>query len=123
MDKPRALEVVNTLASGVDPFTGEIFPAQSTLQNPEVVRALYVAAIALGNEISGRKPAKASNANQPEKAGLPWSADEDRELLTAFDSGRSEKELAATHQRTLNAIRARLVRFGRLQLPNPRADG
>jgi hypothetical protein len=50
----------------------------------------------------------------PAKTGEPWSEDEDRKLLAAFDSGRSLQELAAAHQRTLAGVRARLLKYGRI---------
>lgn len=120
MDKTRALEILTGLAAGIDPLTGEIFPPQSTLQHPEIIRALYVAAIALNGEPAGSRPGKPRNPDPPGKAGMPWTADEDRDLLAAFDSGRSEKELAAEHRRTPNAIRSRLLRYGRIEArPEP----
>ena len=50
----------------------------------------------------------------PQKTGEPWSEDEDRKLLAAFDAGRGLQELAAAHERTTSAVRARLVKYGRL---------
>jgi hypothetical protein len=74
------------------------------------VRALYRAATALEKvEIRERKAAQL-----PAKTGEPWSEDEDRKLLAAFDAGHALGELAAKHQRTQTGIRARLVKYGRL---------
>src|SRR3990170_2929380 len=47
MDASQALAVVRSLANGVDPASGEVFPAESAYQRPDVVRALYEAASAL----------------------------------------------------------------------------
>ena len=47
MEQAQALAVVRSLANGVDPETGEVFPAESAYQRPLVVRALYEAASAL----------------------------------------------------------------------------
>lgn len=47
MDAAQALAVVRSLANGVDPESGEVFPPESTYQRPQVVRALYEAATAL----------------------------------------------------------------------------
>ena len=41
MDANQALAVVRSLANGVDPETGEVFPPESAYQRPLVVRALY----------------------------------------------------------------------------------
>ncbi len=60
-----------------------------------------------------------SNVVKPKpNVGKPWSADEDKQLLAAFDSGQSLAEIATTHGRTLGGIRARLEKHGRLE-PSP----
>ena len=46
MDAAQALTVVRSLANGVDPESGEVFPPESAYQRPQVVRALYEAASA-----------------------------------------------------------------------------
>ncbi len=115
MDQQRALEIVQSLASGVDPFTEKAFRSDSLLQNPDVVRALFTAAAALqSNEPKGPKPKAAKDAALPSAAGKPWSKAEDDQLVKSFDGGVGEKELAVRHQRTHNAIRARLVKLGKL---------
>ena len=110
MDASQALAVVRSLANGVDPATGEVFPAESAYQRPDVVRALYEAASALERQerYDRRK------AEMPLKTGEPWTEDEDRKLLAAFDAGRALQELAAAHERTLGAVRARLLKYGRI---------
>jgi hypothetical protein len=50
----------------------------------------------------------------PPKTGEPWSEDEDRKLLAAFDAGRALQELAQAHERTMGAVRARLLKYGRI---------
>src|SRR6266513_1540534 len=95
MDSTQALAVVRSLASGVDPESGEVFPAESADQRALVVRALYEAASAL-------------------ERGEPWSEDEDRKPVAAFDAGRALQELAAAHERTMGAVRARLLKYGRI---------
>jgi hypothetical protein len=110
MDQSQALAVVRSLANGVDPESGEVFPAESTYQRPQVVRALYEAATALERveRFERRK------AQMPAKTGEPWSEDEDRKLLASFDAGRALQELAAAHERTMGAVRARLLKYGRI---------
>jgi hypothetical protein len=116
MEQIRALEVIQSLAAGTDPVTGEILGAGSSLQNPEVVRALFVAAAALQSATRPATPkaAKAKDPTQPPAAGKAWSPDEDAQLAAEFDAGTPEPELAAKHQRTAGAIRYRLVKLGRL---------
>lgn len=110
MEQAEALAVVRSLANGVDPQTGETFEPQSAYQRPQTVRALYAAAEALeqAERVERRK------TQLPAKTGEPWQEEEDRQLLAAFDAGRSLEELAGTHQRTRAGIRARLLKYGRL---------
>jgi hypothetical protein len=110
MDQSEALSVVRSLANGVDPGTGEVFPADSVYQRAQTVRALYAAAEALekAERFERRK------RELPAKTGEPWSEDEDRKLLSGFDAGRGLPDLAAAHQRTQTGVRARLVKYGRL---------
>ena len=110
MDQTQALAIVRSLANGVDPESGEVFAPDSAYQRPQVVRALYEAAAALERieRFERRK------SQMPQKTGEPWSEEEDRKLLAAFDAGRALQELAAAHERTQTGIRARLVKYGRL---------
>ena len=110
MEQAQALAIVRSLADGVDPESGEMFPPESAYQRPQVVRALYAAAEALdrSERFERRK------AQLPAKTGEPWSEEEDRKLLAAFDAGGVLAELAGAHQRTQTGIRARLVKYGRM---------
>jgi hypothetical protein len=110
MNQSEALSVVRSLANGIDPASGDAFPADSAYQRSDVVRALFVAADAL--ERSERFSRRREDL--PAKAGQPWTEDEDRKLLASFDAGHGLQELAATHERTQTGIRARLVKYGRL---------
>lgn len=110
MDSAQALAVVRSLANGVDPDSGEVFPPDSTYQRPQIVRALFEAATALERQqrFDRRK------AVLPKNTGKPWGEDEDRRLLAAFDTGRGLHEIATSHERTVTGVRARLVKYGRL---------
>lgn len=110
MDAAQALALVRSLANGVDPETGEVFAPETPYQRPQVVRALYEAASALERiERFERR-----RSQMPQKTGEPSSEEEDRKLLAAFDAGRALQELAAAHERTMGAVRARLLKYGRI---------
>ena len=109
MNQSQALEVVRSLANGVDPHTGEVFPAESPYQRAQTVRALFAAAEALEQ----RERAERRRETLPSKTGAPWTEDEDRALLAGFDAGRAVPELALEHQRTQHGIRTRLLKYGR----------
>ncbi len=120
MDEAKALAIVAALANGVNPLTGEVFAVESPYQSPEVIRALYCAVRAL--ETTGRRRTRAQGSASS-NAGKPWTDDEDRRLLSAFDGGRPLAELAQAHGRTRGGIQARLVRHGRLTPEGDRPIG
>jgi hypothetical protein len=53
MEKQHALKILNSLANGVHPATGEVYAADSPYQHPDTVRALFEAI----RSIDGVRPA------------------------------------------------------------------
>lgn len=111
MSPLEAKFIIEALANGIDPETGEIISAQSTFNNPSVIRSLFVAVKALDSEHKRFERAK----GLPDNAGRPWAENEDQELLALFDSNASIKDMAEKHARTQGAIASRLVRLGRIK--------
>jgi hypothetical protein len=110
MNEQRALAIVSALADGVNPITGEVFPAESPYQDVQIVRALGLLVRAL--ESKSRVRPKSS---MPSNAGKPWNDSEDEQLLREFDRGQSVQKLADLHGRTVAGIQARLERHGRIK--------
>ena len=110
MSPNEAKSIIEALANGVDPETGEVLSAQSVFNNPQVIRALFVATKALDSLVKKEKREK----TLPDNAGKSWSESEDSELLTAYDSRHVVKDIAVKHGRTEGSIVARLVRLGRI---------
>ena len=118
MTPKEAKQVLEVLARGIDPETGEVLAQDSPIHNPHVIRALFMAVMAL--EQGGDKPVRLK-AERSGNAGKSWTPDEDKQLLAAFDAGTDVPALAKIHQRTSGAIKARLIRHGRLQPDNNEA--
>ncbi len=116
MGNTNALQIIQQLANGIDPHSGEVFRADSPYQHPDTVRALFAAARALEAQ-SAPKPRAAGAENAPQNAGKPWSSDEDAALASAFDAGKQIPDLAAEHQRSRFAIEARLAKLGKIEPP------
>ena len=106
----RHLAILEALADGVHPLTGEELPDESLYQNAKVLRALLAAMEALKKD-SAREARKAV---LPAKAGNPWSDEEDQILVERFEGGMSFAELAKEHGRTEGAIKSRLTKLGKL---------
>jgi hypothetical protein len=115
MDQDKALSILQALSAGTDPITGAPFPAASTYQHPDVVRALYQAVRALETAVAAQKRQAARPAAG--NSGKPWTKEEDDRLVAAFDKGTSIDDLAVAHARSRLAIEARLARFGRIPMP------
>ena len=113
MERDKALGILKALANGVDPGTGEQFPAGSPYQDSDTVRALYYAIQSLVNPArTGER--SAPQKDQPENAGRPWSDEEEAQLGQAFESGKNILDLAKEHKRSRIAIEARLVKLGKI---------
>jgi len=108
MQEQRARKILQALVQGVDPTTGAELEAGTVLQRADVLRALLAGVAAL-EQISARAQRR---AQLPENVGLPWSSDEERMLVSEFQSGDPLSDIASKHGRTLRAIEARLERLG-----------
>ena len=134
METQKTLQILRTLADGIDPATGEQFATSSAYQHPDTVRALFSAVRMLESpaaSASAPAPAKQAGAapvkqaGAPAKPGLensgrPWSEEEDARLGSTYDAGRSIEELAGIHKRSKWAIEARLARLGKIPEPPSR---
>ncbi|NLM83213.1 MAG: hypothetical protein GX189_00675 [Clostridiales bacterium] len=108
MDIAQALEMLKTLADGVNPLTGETLAPTDSCNQPEIICALYCV-------IREVEKKKVRQKKLPENAGKPWTKEEESILCQMFDAGSSKKELSSYFKRTSGAIAARLVRLGKIQ--------
>jgi hypothetical protein len=113
MSPMEAKKIIEALAAGIDPETGESLPSESILNSPRVIRALYAADAALTKAVKRGD----RESSIPVNAGRAWSEEEDEALLANFDSGIPVEEIAQRHARTRGAITSRLVRHGRIKDP------
>jgi len=117
----EALNIVQSLADGIDPITGEVFPPESPYQHPQIIRSLYTVICAF-KETDAQKTQTPLTKNTPANTGKPWSAEDDAALIKDFDMGISLRQLAAKLQRTTYAVEVRLLKLGRnLENPNESA--
>ena len=115
MEITEARSIVKTLAQGVDPTTGEVFPPDSPYNHPNTIRALFkVVELAWP---PGRSKLSVDERRQrnierglPRNAGLPWSDDHREAVADGFKNGRTIRELADAFERSLTAINAELIR-------------
>lgn len=121
MDINKAKEIVEMLADGIDPTTGELLPSDSHYNDPEIIRALFTVLRSV------RMPAKASkktieekqkdnlDAGRPRNAGLPWSDEQKTEVSSLFGQGKTIEELSEYFERTHGAIKSELTHQGLIE--------
>lgn len=119
MEREHALKILNALANGVHPATGEVFSADSPYQHPDTVRALFEAVRMV--EGGAAKPASApaterKTSEVPANTFVRWSLEEEVRLAAAFDAGKTTAELAKLHNRSRAAIEARLLKMGKIDV-------
>ena len=115
MDREQTLKVLNALANGVHPATGEVFPADSAYQHPDTVRALFEAVRNLDGGVANGGGEKRST-EVPANTFVRWTPDEEERLAAAFDAGKTSAELARLHNRSRAAIEARLLKLGKIDV-------
>ncbi|QJW85020.1 hypothetical protein HK414_20130 [Ramlibacter terrae] len=115
MELQIARQIIDTLAQGIHPVTGEAMPEDSPYNAPPVIRALHAVSRAL-DDGGASEPAR-SRRSLPPNAGKPWSGQEDAALETAFDAGIAMKQVAEELGRTPFAVEQRLVKLGKVQAP------
>jgi len=118
MELQVARQIIDTLAQGIHPITGEAMPDDSPYNAPPVIRALHAVARAL--EGVGTAPAAEPPKARPQlppNAGKKWSPQEDAALETAFDAGIPLKQAAQELGRTAFAVEQRLVKLGKIEAP------
>lgn len=104
------ISLLERLADGIDPFTGEVLPDEHLLQHPQVVRALFHAIRAV--ERKGQEVQR--DRSLPANAGSAWTKEEEQKLIERFDAKTSVTEIARLHGRSKGAIASRLVHLGKL---------
>lgn len=110
MDGRHASVTLRALIDGVDPRTGEALARDGVLNDPDILRALFLGVEALEGVRAGSK-----RRIGPANAGNRWSADEDAQLRRLWEAGAAEQDLAARFGRSTLGVRSRLVKFGLLE--------
>jgi len=122
MEREQALRILNALANGVHPATGEKFAADSPYQHPDTVRALFEAMRVVEGQATAPATSASTSASAPARrpalpqsgSGSRWTGEEEQRLASAFDAGKTVDELARAHGRSRAGIEARLVRLGKM---------
>ena len=97
MQFTEAVKIVEALAEGYDPDTGECLPADNACQRPDVIRALYLVVQKVKHP-AGLPPAALANAAKP------WTAAEEAGPARAYESGVTVARLAQMGRHAVRAL-------------------
>ena len=103
MDARYACELLESLADGVNPITGEILSDDDSCNQPDIIRALHKAVAVLKEKNTAKR--------LPANAGKPWLPEDEEKLKLMFENGCSKKDICAYFKRTEGAIAARLFQL------------
>ncbi len=118
------LKIVEALANGIDPITGELLPSESPYNHPDVIRALFTTLNLVNNPVKKapkvkktpeQKQAENVENGLPKNAGLPWTDEQRADLAQQFSSGEEIKVLAEIYGRTNGAITSELKKQGLIE--------
>jgi hypothetical protein len=121
MDIHEAKEIVELLANGFDPTTGEVFPSNSPYNKPEIISALFTVLNSVRPPTRARKKSIEEKQNdniengKPKNAGLPWKLEERKEVADLFNDGKTIEELSDYFERTSGAIKSELTHQGLIE--------
>ena len=118
MEIQAARQIIDTLAQGVHPVTGEVMPDDSPYNAPPVIRALVAASRALEGKRKASDRTERVARVQPSNQGKPWSPEDDTRLEAAYTAGADLKLLAQELGRSHFGVESRLVKLGKLP-PRP----
>jgi len=118
MELQVARQIIDTLAQGIHPVTGEAMPDDSPYNAPPVIRALHVVSRALEGAGPPAQPEpERPQRPRPPNAGKSWTDQEDQALAIAFDAGIALKQIAQELGRTVFAVEQRLIKLGKVPAP------
>lgn len=110
MNQLEPQNVMRYLAEGIDPISLNPLSEDSPLQKPYLIRVFYAAADALVRI----RAYESRKSRLPKNAGRSWTPFEDEQLSASFSAGTTIKVLSSEHERTSAAIRARLIKLGKI---------
>lgn len=111
MTNEQASKILGVILQGIDPVTGEILSEDHFCNQPDVMRALHLAIVALSGGVNQTK------AEAPKKlsAGRPWTDDDLIALKKLYLAGTSMEEICRTLVRRERGVNRQLVYLGLIE--------
>ena len=110
MELYKAVQMIESVANGIHPETGEGFPQDSPYNSPGIIRALFTCTQHITHSLprikktADQKQAENKIKGLPKNAGLPWTKEMKTQLAELFKAGENPTNLARILERTQYAI-------------------
>jgi len=117
MHQDKTISIIEGLANGIDPITGEILPEDSPYNHPEVIRALFHV---INLVPKAKKPKKTIEQKQqdnidkglPKNFGLPWNDSDVQLVISNYNTNVSIEVIANQMARKASSIIGLLRKHG-----------
>lgn len=118
MELYKAVQMIESVANGINPESGEAFPTDAPYNSPGIIRALFTCTQHIGHsppknkKTVEEKQAENKGKGLPLNAGLPWTKEMKAELANLYKDGETPANLAQKLERTQYAILLELKKQG-----------
>ncbi len=118
MDTPQILNIIKSLANGIDPTSGELYALGSPYNHPTITSALFGCLSLVNNPPKKTKWTLEKRQDDnlqkgyPRNSNTPWTEALKIDLAEQFNAAISTNELAVRFERTHGAILAQLKQQG-----------
>ncbi|MCL1048858.1 hypothetical protein L2755_04340 [Shewanella abyssi] len=118
------LKIIEALANGINPLTGEALPEESPYNSPEIIRALFSTLEFIKypakkqpkvKKTLEQKQAENLENGLPKNAGLPWTEEQKNNIAEQFKIGKLVSVLAVEFERTNGSINSELKKQGLIE--------
>ena len=111
MTNEQARNILGIIMQGIDPVTGEILPEDHFCNQPDVMRALHLAIVAL----TDRQELDQTESPKKLSAGRPWTDDDLMVLKKLYMAGTSMEEICRALERRERGVNRQLVYLGLIE--------
>lgn len=125
MNTEEAIRILENLHDGIDPVTGEVLAEGNVLEQAPVMRAIYMAIIALRQGAFCDNPLEDlwTNIDGGLNKTRPWTDAEDKLLVELYRNGMTMEQLADKLIRKPRGIKDRLSTLDVLNPPREKVKG
>ena len=117
MNQEKVISILEGLANGINPSTGEMLPEFSPYNEPEVIRALFHAINLIPK---AKKPKKTIEQKQqenlekglPKNYGLPWAESDVKRVISSYQDDIQVDVIALEFARKPSSIVGLLQKHG-----------